>query len=173
MGLSHHALLHAHPDVEVVVCDSSRYVLGVLQKNTDVTTYGDYDEMVAEADLDAVVIATPSSAHASMVRAAFERGLHVFCEKPLTLSPVDTDQLCQMAEDRGLVTQVGYHNRFVAAFREVKSLLDAEAIGEVTHVLGEAYGPGRAEAEGKTWRSQAHRGRRRSLRLCSPRDQPG
>ncbi|MFN8163961.1 MAG: hypothetical protein U0R26_09090 [Solirubrobacterales bacterium] len=53
MGLSHHALLHAHPDVEVVARDSSRYVLGVLQKNTDVSTYGDYEAMLADAGLDA------------------------------------------------------------------------------------------------------------------------
>lgn len=158
MGLSHHALLHAHPDVEVVACDSSRYVLGVLQKNTDVKTYGDYDAMLARADLDAVVIATPSSAHAPMVRSAFERGLHVFCEKPLTLSPADTDQLCQMGGERGLVTQVGYHNRFVAAFREVRSLLDAGAIGEVTHILGEAYGPVVLKQKGGTWRTQRSEG---------------
>ena len=48
-----------------------------------------------------------------------------------------------------LVTQVGYHNRFVGAFREVKRLLDAGAIGEVTQLLGEAYGPVVAEAQGR------------------------
>lgn len=158
MGLSHHALLHAHPDVEVVACDSSRYVLGVLQKNTDVSTYGDYEAMLADAGLDAVVVATPSRAHAGMVRAAFDKGLHVFCEKPLTLSPDDTDQLCELAGERGLVTQVGYHNRFVAAFREVRSLLDAGAIGEVTHVLGEAYGPVVLKQKGSTWRTKRAEG---------------
>jgi scyllo-inositol 2-dehydrogenase (NADP+) len=104
MGLSHHALLHAHPDAEVVVCESSKYVRGVLEKNTGVSGYGDYEEMLAAADLDAVLIATPSSSHAAMVRAAFERGLHVFCEKPLTLSPVDSDELSAVAAECSLVT---------------------------------------------------------------------
>ncbi len=158
MGLSHHALLHAHPEVEAIACDSSKFVLGVLEKNTGVTAYSDYERMLAEADLDAVVIATPSSAHTAMVRAAFERGLHVFCEKPLTLSSTDSADLCRMAEERGLVTQVGYHNRFVAAFREVRSLLDAGAIGEVTHVLGEAYGPVVLKQKGGTWRSKRAEG---------------
>jgi predicted dehydrogenase len=158
MGLSHHALLHAHPEVEAVACDSSKFVLGVLEKNTGVSAYGDYERMLAEADLDAVVIATPSSSHAAMVRAAFERGLHVFCEKPLTLSAEESEELSRLAEERGLVTQVGYHNRYVAAFQEVRSLLEAGAIGEVTHVLGEAYGPVVLKQKGSTWRSRRSEG---------------
>jgi scyllo-inositol 2-dehydrogenase (NADP+) len=158
MGLSHHALLRAHPEVEAIACDSSKYVLGVLEKNTGVTAYTDYGRMLEEADLDAVVIATPSSAHAPMVRAAFDRGLHVFCEKPLTLSAADSGGLSELAAERGLVTQVGYHNRYVAAFREVRSLLDAGAIGEVTHVLGEAYGPVVLKQKGSTWRSRRAEG---------------
>jgi predicted dehydrogenase len=158
MGLSHHALLHAHPDAEAVVCESSKYVRGVLEKNTGVRGYGDYEEMLAGAELDAVVIATPSSSHAAMVRAAFERGLHVFCEKPLTLSPADSDELAAIAAERGLVTQVGYHNRHVGAFREVRRLLDAGAVGAVTHVFGEAYGPVVLKQKGGTWRSRRSEG---------------
>lgn len=159
MGLSHQALLNAHPDVELAaVCDSSSYVLGVLGKHTGLRTYGDYDAMLAEADLDAVLIATPSKLHAAMVQAALERDLHVFCEKPLTLDPNDAERLAATARERGLVTQVGYHNRFVATFAEVKALLEAGAIGEVTHVFGEAYGPVVLKAKGKTWRSQRDQG---------------
>jgi predicted dehydrogenase len=159
MGLSHHAIVNAHPDVEVAgVCDSSSYVLGVLKKYTGVTTYSDFDAMLDRAELDAVVIATPSSSHAKMVRTALERDLHVFCEKPFTLNPQDADALSALANERNLVTQVGYHNRFIGAFREVKRLLDAGAIGEVTHVLGEAYGPVVLKPKGGTWRSQRTEG---------------
>ncbi|HEY0390962.1 MAG TPA: Gfo/Idh/MocA family oxidoreductase [Solirubrobacterales bacterium] len=159
MGLSHQALLGAHPRVELAaICDSSSYVLGVLSKHTGLKTYGDYDAMLAEANLDAVLIATPSKFHAAMVEAALERDLHVFCEKPLTLDPDDARRLATEARERGLVTQVGYHNRFVAAFSEVKALLEAGAIGEVTHAFGEAYGPVVLKAKGKTWRSQSGEG---------------
>jgi predicted dehydrogenase len=159
MGLSHYAIVNAHPDVEVAgICDSSGYVLGVLKKYTGVATYSDYDAMLEEADLDAVVIATPSSSHAKMVRTALERDLHVFCEKPFTLNPRDADALALLSNERNLVTQVGYHNRFIGAFQEVKRLLDAGAIGEVTHVLGEAYGPVVLKPKGGTWRSQRTEG---------------
>jgi len=159
MGLSHYAMINVHPDAEVVgVCDSSNYVLGVLNKYTGVSTYTDFDAMLEQVDLDAVVIATPSSSHAHMVRAALERDLHVFCEKPFTLRVQDAEALTALGDERGLVTQVGYHNRFVGAFREVKALLNAEAIGEVTHVLGEAYGPVVLKPKGATWRSQRTEG---------------
>jgi predicted dehydrogenase len=158
MGLSHHALLHAHPDVEAVACDSSRFITGVLEKDTAVAAYSDYEQMLREAELDAVVIATPSSAHGPMVRAALDRGLHVFCEKPLTLDAEESEGLAEIAEQRGLVNQVGYHNLFVGAFREVRKLLDAKAIGEVTHVFGEAYGPVVLKPKGGTWRSRRTEG---------------
>ena len=134
MGLSHLAIVNAHPELEVAaVCDASSYVLGVLKKYTGVATYGDYERMLRELELDAVLIATPSRTHAAMVRAALERGLHVFCEKPFTLSVEDAEELTALARDEGVVTQVGYHNRFVGPFAEVKRLLDAGAIGTVTH----------------------------------------
>ncbi len=159
MGLSHHALFNAHPDVDVTgVCDSSRYVLSVLGKYTDVPTYADYEEMLANAELDAVVIATPSSMHTPMVEAALDRGLHVFCEKPLTLDPAETERLAERARGAELATQVGYHNRFIATFGEVKKLLDANAIGRVSHILGEAYGPVILKAQGRTWRSRREQG---------------
>jgi predicted dehydrogenase len=159
MGLSHYALVNAHPDVEVAaICDSTKYVLSVLAKQTGVATFSDYHSMLDEAELDAVVIATPSSTHFSMVETALERGLHVFCEKPLTLEPGDSERLADLARDRRLVTQAGYHNRFVATFREVKSLIDAGAIGEVNQILGEAYGPVVLKPEGRTWRSKRGEG---------------
>ena len=102
MGLSHLAIVNAHPDVELAaVCDASGYVLGVLKKYTGATTYSDYDTMLRECELDAVLIATPSRTHAKMVRAALDRGLHVFCEKPFTLSVNDGEELTALAREQG------------------------------------------------------------------------
>jgi predicted dehydrogenase len=140
------------------VCDASSYVLGVLHKYTGVTTYDSFDRMLREVDLDAVVIATPSSTHARLVRAALEHDLHVFCEKPFTLDATHSRELAAVARERGLVTQVGYHNRFVGAFREVKRLLDRGAIGTATHALAEAYGPVVLRPRGGTWRSRRTEG---------------
>ena len=142
MGLSHYAIINAHPCVKVeAVCDSVGYVLDVLNKYTGVRTYTDFEAMLREVDLDAVIIATPSSMHIKMVKAALDKNLHVFCEKPFCLSTKDGEELTRVANEKGLVNQVGYHYRFVASFQKVKRLLDAKVINEVTHILAETYGP--------------------------------
>ncbi|MBZ5739737.1 Gfo/Idh/MocA family protein [Nocardioides mangrovi] len=159
MGLSHLSLLRAHPRVMVeVVCDANGYVLDVLGTHTGLHSATDYAAMLDAVDIDAVVIATPTQAHYPMVRAAIERGLHVFCEKPLTLSSEQSEELARLAEERGVVGQVGYHNRFVAAFAEAERLVEMGAIGTVHHALAEAYGPVVLKPKGGTWRSRRAEG---------------
>ena len=159
MGLSHFSIVNAHPDVTVVgVCDSSSFVLDVLGKYTGVATFTDMRKMLDSARPDAVVIATPSKFHAPMVRECLERDIDVFCEKPFCLDPTDSFALASLARERGLVTQVGYHNRFVATFAEVKRLLELKALGRITHVLAEAYGPVVLKPKGGTWRSKKDEG---------------
>jgi predicted dehydrogenase len=159
MGVSHLSIINAHPDVELAaVCDSAGYMLEVLGKYTGLKGYTDYAKMLQEVELDAVIIATPSQLHASMTQAALDKGLHVFCEKPFCLDPQDGRRLAELATARGLVTQVGYHYRFVGAFGEMKRLIDAGAIGEITHVLAEAYGPVVLRRKNSTWRTRSSEG---------------
>src|SRR4051812_9240256 len=97
MGLSHLAMIRPHPDVQLVgVCDSSGYVLDVLGKYSGVPTFTDYKEMLDRARPDAVLLATPTHLHAPMARAALEQGVHLFCEKPLTLETSDGFALTQL-----------------------------------------------------------------------------
>lgn len=159
MGLSHHAIINAHPRAKVeAVCDSAGYVLDVLNKYTGVRTYTDFEAMLHEVELDAVIVATPSSLHAKMVKMMLDKNLHVFCEKPFCLNAKEGEDVTRLASEKNLVNQVGYHNRFVGAFQEVKRLLEAKAIGEVTHILAEAYGPVVLKAKGSTWRTVSHEG---------------
>jgi len=159
MGISHLSMIGAHPQVTIAaVCDSAKYVLDVLEKYTGVRGFTDYAAMLKDVELDAVVIATPSRTHGPMVRAALERGLHVFCEKPFCLDAAEGEDLVRRAAVAKVVNQVGYHYRFVGAFQEVKRLLAANAIGEVTHVLAEAYGPVVLRRKGSTWRTKRNEG---------------
>ena len=159
MGLSHQSIANAHPEIELkAVCDTSSYVLDILAKYTGVKTYTDYKKMFTEEALDCVFVATPSRYHAEVVTAALERGLHVFCEKPFALDPNSGYRLAALAESKGLVNQVGYHYRFIAAFNEAKRLLDQKVIGKLHHVRVEAYGPVVLRPKGSTWRSQKSEG---------------
>mgnify|MGYP000956209469 CR=1 FL=1 len=86
MGLSHAAIVGAHPQVEMVaVCDTSSLVLDAFKKFSKVKTYDDYKVMIEKESLDFVLIATPTRFHYPMVKYALEKGLHVFCEKPFSL----------------------------------------------------------------------------------------
>lgn len=159
MGISHLSMVRALPGVEVVgVVDSLGYLLGVLNKYTGVPTYSSVDELLSATEPDAAIIATPSRSHFPIVKQFLEAGVSVFCEKPFTLSSAEGDELVALAAERGIVTQVGYHNRFVGAFQEVKRLLEHGAIGEVTHGLAEAYGPVVLKPQGGTWRSKSTEG---------------
>lgn len=159
MGLSHQAMINSHPDANLrAVCDSTGYVLDIISKYTGIQPFTRFEEMLDEVRLDAVIISTPTNLHASMVRAALSRGLHVFCEKPFCLTSGEADELSALAHDRKLVNQVGYHHRFIGTFKEVKRLLDLRAIGDVTHILAEAYGPVVLRQTGSTWRTKRSEG---------------
>ena len=158
MGLSHFAMINAHPRAETVACDGAGFMVDVLGRNIDNTIYRDYDTMLDSERLDAVVIATPSRLHAPMTTTALERGLHVFCEKPFCLDWSDSERLTQLAADKARVAQVGYHYRYVGAFREMKRILETGALGRITHVLAEAYGPVVLRPKRSTWRSQKSEG---------------
>ena len=134
MGLSHAAILSAHPGVEMVaVCDTSTLVLDAFKKYSKIKTYSDYKEMLEKESLDFVLIATPTKFHYSMVKLALEKGLHVFCEKPFSLTVTEGEELVKLADSKWLNNQVGYHNHFIGTFRELKRLLTSGVLGELVH----------------------------------------
>ncbi|HBY52162.1 MAG TPA: oxidoreductase [Marinilabiliales bacterium] len=159
MGISHAAIVGAHPDVEMVaVCDTSSLVLDAFKKFSAVKTYSDYKELIIKESLDFVLIATPTRFHYPMVKYALENKLHVFCEKPFALTTTEGEELVQMATDNSLVNQVGYHNHFIGTFREMKRLLQTGILGDLIHFTGEAYGPVVTKEKGGTWRSKPEEG---------------
>jgi predicted dehydrogenase len=159
MGLSHAAIVGAHPEVDMVaVCDTSSLVLDAFKKFSMVKTFTDFPKMVNETTPDFVVIATPTKYHYPMVKLALEKGIHVFCEKPFTLTASQGTELMDLARQKGLVNQVGYHNQFIGTFRELKRLLSQNILGKLVHFSGEAYGPVVTKEKGSTWRSSPEEG---------------
>jgi scyllo-inositol 2-dehydrogenase (NADP+) len=159
MGLSHYGIANALPGVSVAaVCDTSRYVLSVLKKYAGVETYGSSEDMIAAARLDCLIVATPTSTHFPLARYALEKGLHVFVEKPLTLSPAESRTLSDLAIQHKRVNQVGFHNRFIGTFQEAQRLIRAGALGAVTNIHGSAFGQVVVKEQGSTWRSRKSEG---------------
>jgi len=159
MGLSHLSIANALEDFEVAaVCDNSKLVTDVLGKTTGLKGFNDYDEVLKLKGLDAVLIATPSIAHEPMIRKALDLGLHVFAEKPLTLDANASRELAELAATKGVVAQVGYHNRYVGTFAEAARLLHDGVLGKISHALAESYGPVVLRRTKPTWRGKAGQG---------------
>lgn len=159
MGVSHLGILGAHPDVEVVgVSDTSKMTLDVFKKYTSFPVFSDYEDMLKETAADAVFVAVPTKFHGKMVKKIMESGRHVFAEKPLCLTPEESKELVDLAGRKKLVNQVGYHNKFIGTFQEVKKLLDAHCIGDILHFTGESYGPVVIKSKQETWRSDPEEG---------------
>ncbi len=159
MGISHLSILGAHPDVQITgVSDTSKMVLDVFKKFTTFPGFTDYEQMLNEVDADAVFVAVPTKFHASMIRKVLEKGKHVFAEKPFCLSVEEGKELVEMAAARKLVNQVGYHNKFVGTFRELKRIVQGEYLGELFHFTGEAYGPVVIRPKQGNWRADPAEG---------------
>jgi predicted dehydrogenase len=159
MGISHLSILGAHPEVDIVgVADTSNIMIDVLRKYTSFKMYSDYKKMIDEVKPQAAVVSVPTKYHASIVEHLLLCGIHVFVEKPFCLNPDEGDKLIKLAYQKRLVNQVGYHNRFIGTFEEVKRIINGGYLGNLYHFLGEAYGPVVVNKKLNTWRSSPEEG---------------
>lgn len=93
--------------------------------------YVDFREMIDREDLDAVVVATPDHMHAPAALFAMNKGLHVYCEKPLGHSVYETRKMAETARKKKLITQLGTQIHATANYRRVVELVQSGAIGTV------------------------------------------
>jgi predicted dehydrogenase len=104
------------------------------------------DELLA-AGVDGVVIATPSALHADQAVAAFERGLPVFCQKPLALDAASARRVVDAARAADVLLGIDFSYRFTNAVRKVREVIAAGELGEIFAadlVFHNAYGPDKA-----------------------------
>jgi len=159
MGISHLSILGAHPDVEVVgVCDTSKMVNDFLTKYGQFNCFTDYKKMVDEVNPQAVFVAVPTKFHYSIIKDLVEKNVHVFAEKPFCLTVAQGEELVKLAASKKIVNQIGYHNKFVGTFSEVRKIVKSGALGDIYHFIGEAYGPVVTRKKQDTWRSDPAEG---------------
>ncbi|MGQ3039875.1 MAG: Gfo/Idh/MocA family protein [Brevundimonas sp.] len=140
MGVTHQCIISSRPDVKVVaIVDPSVVVTKMMTKYAGVRAYKDYSSMLQKEALDAVLVCTPPAANHEILSAVAESKLHAFVEKPFTLSAGSGRELAGMFAARGLVTQVGYINRFNDVFMKVRSFLDDGLIGNVVRFRSEMF----------------------------------
>jgi predicted dehydrogenase len=106
-----------------------------------------YEAVLADPEVQAVVLATPHKQHAEQVIAAAARGKHVFVEKPFTLTKTSAEAAAAAARKAGVVLALGHNRRFLPAVAEIKRMLAAGELGTVLHAEGNMSG-----SQAFTWR---------------------
>jgi predicted dehydrogenase len=159
MGISHLSILGGYANTDIVgVCDTSKMVTHFLTKEGNFNCFSDYNKMIVETKPDAVVVAVPTKFHYSIIKDLLEKNIHVFAEKPFCLTYEQSEELVALAAKNKVVNQVGYHNKFIGTFKEVKRIAESGALGDIYHFIGEAYGPVVLKKKTETWRSDPEEG---------------
>ena len=118
---------------------------------------GDFAEMIADDDLDAVVVATPVPTHFPLAKAALEAGKHVFVEKPPAMRVAEMEELIAIAEARGLVLMPGHLLLYHPGVQKLKELIEAGELGEVLVVYGNRQNLGKIRKdENALWSLGVH-----------------
>lgn len=117
----------------------------------------DFDDLLADPELDAVAISTPVSTHAALAERALGAGKHVFVEKPLAQDTVSAQRVADLAEERGLVLMVGHLLCYHPGVRQLSDLIARGELGEVRYLHSQRLNLGKIRAdENALWSLGAH-----------------
>lgn len=86
--------------------------------------YADYDKMLDEEEFDGIIVATPDALHYEHTVACLERGLPVLVEKPIARSLAHADEMCRLADEKGLVLMTVANKRYSPPYRRAKRFID-------------------------------------------------
>ena len=124
------------------VADPDPVALETATADTGAQAYEEPMAMLAEADLDAVVVAAPTTSHLPLALAAIDRGIAVLVEKPLAATPAEADQIVAAASARGAPpVQVGHIERFNPAILELERVLQSGWLSTVFAITSRRAGP--------------------------------
>ena len=118
------------------LCDSDPDRQDVASRYAQARFTSSFDEMLEDADLDAVVVATPVPTHFELARRALEAGKHVLVEKPPAMKGHEMDELVTLASERNLVLMPGHLLLYHPGVRRVKEMIAAGELGDVLCVYG-------------------------------------
>ncbi|MBN2150864.1 MAG: Gfo/Idh/MocA family oxidoreductase [Candidatus Lokiarchaeota archaeon] len=129
MGRIHARNITSHPDADLVAAFSALESDRAEIERLGARFYSDWRELIADEPADAVVVATPTFTHGEMALAAFDRGLHVFLEKPMERSSDAAARINAAARKKGLSLGLGHVLRFDGEYVAIKEQATSGAVG--------------------------------------------
>ena len=112
-----------------------------------IPTTADFGAVLADAAIDAVVIATPAATHFDLVTRALKAGKHVLVEKPMASSVAGVEAIAVEAEKSGRIAMVGHTFLFNPAVRFLKSLIDSGELGKIRYIYSQRLNLGRIRSD--------------------------
>jgi myo-inositol 2-dehydrogenase/D-chiro-inositol 1-dehydrogenase len=114
----------------VAICDIRLEVAQAVADELGITrVVKDYHELLADPEIEAVLIATSTNTHSFIIQDAAAAGKHIFCEKPLALELDKIDEALKAVEKAGVKLQVGFNRRFDKSFQRVREIVASGEIG--------------------------------------------
>ena len=129
---AHVPALRALPDVDLVACAGATLDEGraFVAEQEITAAYESLEQLLAEADPDVLAIVAPDDVHAHATTVALERGIAVFCEKPLANDAATANALARLQDERAAIATVGFSFRFSPALQQLKRDLATGVLGE-------------------------------------------
>lgn len=97
-------------------------------------SYGTYEEMLSNSELDAVYISVPNALHGKWIIKALMQGKHVLCEKPLSSNPSEVIKIKELAKKQNLYVAEAMHYRYHPSIQELVAKIQAGIIGDITNI---------------------------------------
>ena len=104
------------------------------QEGVSVRYYRDYEQLLKQDDIDAVIIASPNAMHAEQTIAAAQAGKHIYCEKPMAITLDDCKKMVAAVKQAGVKFLIGYHRRFNPLVQHAKKLVNDGYFGDPFYV---------------------------------------
>lgn len=135
MGNVHYKAYKNVSDAKVVaVADVRTEMAKEKIGDDDVKLYTSMEEMMASEELDMIDICLPSYMHQEASIKALEKGYHVLCEKPMSISSKDTQSMIDAAKKSGKKFMIAHVVRFMKPYEYLKSIVDSGELGKVVHI---------------------------------------
>jgi predicted dehydrogenase len=163
IGNEHAGWLRRAKNAEPIAADDVTPERRAKAKSQGLKTYEHIDEMLADRQIDAILVSTPTAMHFDHAEAALRAGKHLMVEKPMTLDLLHAEKLVELAKQNGRVISVFHNRRWDIDYLTVKSAIDSGLFGKVINIesrLGQwssCVGPAAREWH-PSWRNEASYG---------------
>ena len=140
MGSVHVRNIVQHiPEADLVaICDIRLDVAQAVARELGIQrVVKDYKELLADSEIEAILIATSTPTHAFIIKDVAKAGKQIFCEKPLALELSEIDEALEAVEKAGVKLQIGFNRRFDKSFQKVKEFVSSGEIGRpcILHII--------------------------------------